>query len=314
MELLFFSAQPHDIYFHWQLEVQITNFRKFGISDKMNVLVWYPTTGLNPTWKDLEIKYPEVKFFYYMDKGVDLGLYIPQLRPQILAQHFKIYEEELRGKAIFYHDSDIIFRELPRFGDLLNDDFVYESDTISYVGSEYLKAKERQGNIPEGEVIQGLADLVGINSEMIANGNANAGGAQYLLKHIDYTFWEDVEDFCVKIRRYLMLEVNKKYFRTENDGFQSWTADMWAVNYALWKRGIETVVTPKLDFSWATDLIQEYHKKPIYHNAGATPVVHPQIFYKGLYIDRKPFGENFSQIDPMFASCMYVEAINEVTI
>jgi hypothetical protein len=41
-DFVFISAQPHDPYMQWQVEVQIVNFRTFGLSDKMHILVWYP--------------------------------------------------------------------------------------------------------------------------------------------------------------------------------------------------------------------------------------------------------------------------------
>lgn len=310
--LIFISAQPHDDYFNWQLEVQVENFREHGISDKMHVLIWYPASGINKGWDVIQSKYPEVQFFFYEDTGVDLGLYIPQLRPHILAKHFYLYKEEFKDKVFFYHDSDIIFRELPNFESLIDDEYCYESDTISYVGSQYLLGKEKQGNIPERLVINGLANIVGLDPEVIATNNENCGGAQYLLKNIDYTFWEDVEKFCIEIRKYLMLYINRTFFKSEDEGYQSWTADMWAVNYALWKRGLQTKVVKELDFSWATDIISRYNEAKIYHNAGAGPANHPAIFYKGNYISRKPFGEDFSKVDPNFCSIKYVEAINKV--
>jgi hypothetical protein len=233
--LTFISAQPHDPYFQWQIEVQIVNFRKHGISDRMHVLVWVPKTGRMPGWEQLEKKYPEVKFFYYLDFGVDLKTYIPQLRPHILKQHFSDFPD-LKNKPVFYHDSDIIFNYLPDFG---------------------------------------------------------------------------VEEDCLKIRKFLMRDVNLKYFRSENEGFQSWCADMWAVNFNLWKRGIETKVTEALDFSWATDHIDSFHRKPIYHNAGATSGS-KNIFYKGAWISKSPIGQKLS-VSQNFASAEYVKAIEQVT-
>ena len=127
--MIFISAQPHDQYFQWQIEVQIVNFRKHGISDKMHILVWYPK-GSNQleNWSNIGKKYPEVKIFLYEDTGVDLGLYIPQLRPHILAKHFDKYPE-LSDEVIFYHDSDIIFNFLPDFEKLCEGETTWQSDT-----------------------------------------------------------------------------------------------------------------------------------------------------------------------------------------
>lgn len=313
--LLFISAQPVDLYFLWQVEVQIVNFRKHGISDKMNVLVWYPEHRRPELegWKNLGIKYPEVKIFAYPDTGVDLGLYISQLRPHILKKHFKVYEEFFKDKTFFYHDSDIIFNFLPDFGKLCEGDICWQSDTSSYLDYTYLHDKEVQGKIPEFEAIDKLAEIGGITRDIIKSYDRKTGGAQSILKGIDYTYWEDVERMSMDIRRafYFGIQgsINNRYFGHENDGFQSWTADMWAVNFSLWKRGIKTDITPELTFSWATDSAQTYKEKPIYHNAGATG--QPGIFYKGAWIGASPIGHTLT-VDPNTASFYYVEAIAEV--
>lgn len=141
------------------------------------------------------------------------------------------------------------------------------------------------------------------------------GGAQYILKGIDYTFWEDVERMCVEIRKkfyYNILgSVNNKYFKSENAGFQSWCADMWAVNFSLWKRGIQTDVTPLLDFSWATDNWETYTKKPIYHNAGALNM-HGNLFRKAKWIEESPIGKSLGLPPKDSANRAYVLAIQEV--
>ena len=88
--MIFLQAVPHDLYFQWQIEVQIVNFRKFEISQNMHICVWYPKGSQElPKWKEIQRKYPEVKIVCYEDSGVNLGLYIPQLRPHNLIKHFE---------------------------------------------------------------------------------------------------------------------------------------------------------------------------------------------------------------------------------
>ncbi len=167
-DIIYLSCQPHDPYFQWQIEVQIVNFRKFGISNQMHILIWYPkgSKQLNK-WLAIKRKYPEVQIFLYEDEGVNLGLYISQLRPHTIKKHFRDENELLKNKAYFYHDSDIIFNYLPDFNELLKDDIIWQSDTSSYLDYDYLKRKEEQGNIPEYEAIQKLADIAGIPIEII---------------------------------------------------------------------------------------------------------------------------------------------------
>ena len=314
--MIFLSAQPWDQYFVWQIEVQITNFRKHNISDKMHVCVWYPGDPNTQLllWKELENKYPEVKFFYYKDEGVNLKLYIPQLRPHILSKHFNKFPE-LSNKVIFYHDSDIIFNYLPDFNSLIHDEINWQSDTSGYLDYNYLRSKEIQGNIPENEAVDLLASIGNTNVNTFKAYKGRTGGAQCILKNIDGEFWKYVERQCIEIRKNFLYgqpdSINSKYFKSENAGFQSWCADMWALNMALWSRGRQTDVTKELDFSWATDNSETFLKKSIFHNAGATGV-QPGVFYKGSWINRSPIGI-IHEINPNLASFHYVEIINEIT-
>lgn len=313
--MIYLSCQPVDSYFLWQVEVQITNFRKFGVSKWMHIVVWYPDhrTKELEAWRDLQDKYPETHFFFYKDEGVNLALYISQLRPHTLKKHFAKFPT-LKNSVIFYHDSDIIFNYLPDFEKLIHDDINWQSDCSSYLDYSYLQRKEKQGNIPDNEAIKTMANIGGITPDIIKTYDRKTGGAQCILKGIDSAFWEDVERQCLDIRTAFCYTVpnsiNKRYFKSENEGFQSWCADMWALNMALWNRGKETNITPLLDFSWATNDYETFKRKPIYHNAGATAQT-PELFYKGNWINKCPFGQEL-KVKPNSASEQYVKAIQEV--
>ena len=342
--MIFISAQPSDIYFVWQIEVQACNFRKHGLSDKMHVLVWFPDNELRAQrgetievvpmeeWMKVAKKYPEVKFSFYKDKGLTLDqlyLYVPQLRPQILARHFDD-NPELKNEVIFYHDSDIIFNFLPDLELLSEGPTNWTSDTSSYLDYDYLHRKEIEGKIPEDEALSVLAKIGNVTIDTYKMYTANTGGAQYILKNIDGDFWRDVERQCIEIRTafthvkegnaikgpknrdFLINSINSKYFECEAAGFQSWCADMWAVNMALWSRNRPTETTPQLDFSWATDNIDTYNKKPIYHNAGATGT-QPGVFYKGHWMTKSPIGKPLTAKKDS-ASWFYVKAIKEAVI
>lgn len=313
--MIYLSCQPIDKYFLWQVEVQIVNFRKFGISGKMHIVVWYPEKRAAEleNWRKLQDKYPETRFFFYPDSGVNLSLYVSQLRPHTLKKHFKTIPE-LSKEVIFYHDSDIIFNYLPDFDKLLEDNINWQSDCSGYLDYNYLRRKEKEGNIPEDEAIKILGNIGKVPLEVIQSYTGKTGGAQCILKGVDSAFWEDVERQCIEIRKTfwwnIPSSINKKYFESENKGFQSWCADMWALNMALWNRGKITNVTPLLDFSWATSSYEEFLKKPIYHNAGATKDT-PELFYKGEWINKNPIGQKITtKINS--ASEQYVKAIQEV--
>lgn len=317
-ELIFISAQPYDFKFTWQIDVQCWNFRDLGILDKYHILVWYPKGHVDFTeWKRLEKKYSEAKFFFYEDEGVDLKTYIPQLRPHILKRHFKIFEQDFKNKTFFYLDSDVIFRELPNFKKLIEGDICWQSNTSGYLDYNYLLSKEKQGNIPNNEAIKKMAEIGNIDIKTIQNYTNKTGGAQYVLKNVDFTFWEDVEKMVIEIRKNfthknvlseLTDSINSKYFDSEEKGFQSWCADMWAVNFSLWKRGIKTDIHKELDFTWATDKVDKWFENKIYHDAGASS---KGLFIKSAWNNVSPVGKNISVLSA-FASWHYVEAIKKV--
>lgn len=314
--LIFLQALPLDQYFRWQIDVQLTNFAKFNILSQTEIIIWYPKHRESELkdWDYLIKKYPTVGFFFYEDSGVDLGLYIPQLRPHSLKKHFALHKERLQDKVFFYHDSDIIFRELPDFESLIKDDINYQSNCSGYLDYSYMRSKELQGGIPDEVAINKFAELGGITISDIKKYDNNTGGAQSLLKGIDSQYWEDVEDISLAIRKAFTFgqpnSFNTKYFKSENEGFQSWTCDMWALNFALWKRNKQTQNTDELDFSWATDSEEIYFKKKIFHNAGVASS-QDGLFYKGEWLVNSPIGKNLVG-KPNTASKYYVDAINNV--
>ena len=140
MKIIFLSAQPDNQYFHWQIEVLIHNFLKVGINPNyIEILFGYYQT---PSTEGLSLakKYPMVRFFFYKIRIFDNFGYIPIIRPDLLEQHFINYPE-LYEEVIFYHDSDIIFRKLPDFDSMYDDQYWYLSNTVSYIGSNYIKSK-----------------------------------------------------------------------------------------------------------------------------------------------------------------------------
>lgn len=338
-ELIITSAQPSDLYFCWQLRVQCANFRKYGYSDKYHPLVWWHDRRLNQEafqneWDKLQDDYPEVTFHFYSDESGDLSEqiarsgYIPLLRPWLLMHHFKKFPE-LEEKAIFYIDSDIVFTQKLDFEPFLNDEVCYLSDTKSYIAASYFDSKikdvapDRMEDYKKIDVLERLTSGVGISRKMAENNELGSGGAQYLLKGINYKFWQRVFSNCLLIRKQLFM-INETYFagnnaqERENKGFQRWCADMWAVLWTLWLVGKETKCPTELDFAWATDLVEKWENVYIYHDAGAStrPIEEGhQLFHKReqRYIDNTitPLQEDLSFVSKKYCSSKYVECIEE---
>lgn len=332
-QLQIITCQPNDSYFIWQLDIQLYNFRKYGYIDKARVLIWKHTDregkkDFADQWKDLEEKYPEAKFFYYEDpsgellrmmKGYD---YIPLLRPWLLARHFREYPE-LSKDAVLYMDSDVVFTKYLDFTPFLDDDICYLSDTSSYISAEYFDSKIKDVKPDKIEayktidVLDEATRLIEINRGVAVKNQQGSGGAQYLLKNIDAPFWERVFAGCAFIRNYLK-SVNRRFFESEDKGFQSWCADMWSVLWNLWFRGLETKCPPEMDFAWATDHISKWDRVYLYHDAGAStrPIREGhRLFHKRelRYLNNvtTPFEEDLSYVSDEYCSKNYVKEIEE---
>jgi len=318
--LVFVSAQPDVPYFHWQTKVYCNNFIEKGIDPKNIHVLFAMVNRETPSEESLEIKSLGVNVYHYNDtRKINEKFYIPSLRPMVLSRWLKDNPE--LSKCYFYHDADIIFRVLPNFEKLIKDDVVYLSDTISYIGHKYIEEccrryESKHTLTKKDELITEMTKVIGIDIDTVKNNQQNSGGAQYLMKNIDHTFWDKVFDDCLNLYN-KMREYHGK-FPIYPGEIQMWTSDMWAVLWNIWLRNIETRVTEDLDFSWATDTLREYNKKPILHMAGVTEDLKTTKFYKGEFINVNPLDklrENinfFDYVDKNSTTIKYVELLKTI--
>jgi hypothetical protein len=293
-EFRYVCVQPDDTYYTWQVHLWLESLKNRNESDKAIVLIFIPKyRDQNPKWQQIIDLYPEAEFHFYKDDNDAvtslLPVYIPVLRPYTLWRHWKTHPE-LKDYAIFYCDSDVLFTEQFDVQQFIDDDVCYLSDTLSYINADYFDSKVRDvlpDKLEEYKTRNVLAELgeqIGITREEAVSKNADSGGAQYLLKDVDADFWYKVMGDCIIIRSYLQ-KINREFFESENRGFQSWCADMWAVLWNLWVNKKEVRVIKEMGFSWAPDPVEKLKTHPIYHNAG---IVGPEMdgykcFYKGKY-------------------------------
>jgi len=214
-ELRFVSAQPDDTYYTWQVHLWIESLRNIGHSDKAIVLIFIPNfREKNQKWQQIIDLYPETEFVFYKDvDGVSskLGVYIPVLRPYVLMKYF--YEHpEMKEKAVFYCDSDVLFTDKFNIDAFIDDGVNYLSDTNSYINASYFDSKINQvlpdklEAYKEIDVLEEITSKVGISREIAEKYNMDSGGAQYLLKNIEGKFWEKMVEDTLEIRRYLLKD------------------------------------------------------------------------------------------------------------
>jgi hypothetical protein len=288
-------------YFVWQTQLWLESLYKLGIEKKAYVIIYVrKDADLIGSWYQMANHYTDVNFLVYYDEGgfvkpEDRALYIPIMRFYCLHRFYSENENIVKTKAVFYCDSDILLLKNFNIEDLLNDDIFYMSDTIGYISASYFDRKKKDvlpdklSEYEKIDVLDTACKIVGIDRSVAEKNEKSSGGAQYVLKYLDASFWEKCYYDCLNIRLYL-ANINKEYFGSEANGFQSWTSDMWAILWNLWYHGKNTQITKKLDFCMATSKYSCLEGSTIYHNAGVTANHDTRkFFYKGNYRDRNPF-------------------------
>jgi hypothetical protein len=312
----YISAQPAIPYYTWQVEVMINNFMEMGVNPNQIDIVCWKKEGVVPeAWSKLANKYA-ARFFFYEDTR-ETSHYISSIRPNILKQHFKEHSY-LENDVIFYHDCDIMFTKPVHewiTDEMINDDIWYGSDVRWYIGHDYILSKGE-------DVLDKMCEIVGIHKQILKDNELNSIGAQYLMKSIDWSFWEEVERDCERLFKDITdmnshkvqldgRTMNEGEVRTPYHPLQIWCADMWALLWQGWKRGITTKTHPNFDFSWGTSSENEYLKMNIFHNAGVTSDS-DGLFYKAKYMNTVPYHDELD-IRNGTASKYYWDMIKNVS-
>jgi hypothetical protein len=317
--MIFVTAQPDVPYFHWQIMVYIHNFIENGVTpNQIHVLLGIISKDGKPTGESLKIKNLGVNVHYYIDDRPQKH-YIPTVKPFLISKWLKDFPEY--GKCFFLHDSDIIFRKLPNFDSLINDEITYLSDTIGYIGYNYIidccnRYESAHPTSGKGQLLNEMADVIGVSVECIECNQENSGGGQYLIKNTDWLLWEKIYADCVPLYDQ-MLDYQRRFPISPGE-IQFWTAEMWSLLWNLWLHGAETRITPEFEFSWATDSIKIYEDKPILHMAGVTSNQKQDKFYKGDFINVNPLDKLkedinfFNYVSPQSSTKKYVEVMKSL--
>jgi hypothetical protein len=253
----FLIALPDKDYFVWQMLVQSANFHKFGYDKDLIYIIGSVDGELNQNlYKIINSRRLNAKFFVYKDERQGVK-YPSTLRPHILSKFFK-NNPEYENETFFYTDPDVIFTKYLNFDKFLKDDIWYLSDTRSYLDSKYVKSKSEK-------LFEEMCNIVGVNPRLVEKNDENTGGAQYIMKNINYEFWDKV--YWDSENLYNHMNSTSNIYNPKHP-IQSWTADMWAVFYNALYFGNKVKVDKDLDFSWATDNEKRWHETYIFHNAG----------------------------------------------
>lgn len=286
-------CQPAIKRFEWELEVCLTNLRSIGFDLRDVVLLFTRHDDFIP--QRLTDKYG-VEVHTYNDLRSDQS-YIPSVKPWLWWQY--LAEDKSReNEEYFYFDSDVIFRKRPDFRKLkARPDRWLCSDTNGYLNLNYIK-RCKNGE----QVLTRMADIVGVTLASLETINHNSGGAQWIINHPTAEYWHKVYADSNRLWH---------YFQIVDSDIQKWTAEMWAQLWNMLYFNIGPVISDELDFCWATDPVKRWNETKIMHNAGVTGDMH-NLFFKGKYTDRVPFGDDLSFVDKLKCSYKYAQAIKAV--
>lgn len=312
--LTFICVQPCIPYYAWQLEVMLTNFKNLRLHEHYSIHILCAYNKNESDWRE-NVKVVQTvneafrdvaHFFYYQDTRQYPIAYIPSIRPNLLKQHF-IQQKNILTNAIFYHDCDISFTKFPDFIEkYIHGDEWYVSDTRSYLDYRYVRSKGE-------DILTEMAGIVGIHPDTIKENTQNSGGCHYILKNVDFDFFDKMEKDCEKLyRRINILNAEKKRQDPSYHELQIWCADMWAILWGAWIRGYKTNIVPEMDFCWATDRIEKWNDKYIFHNAGVTKEMASSVFYKGDFLNKYPYYLNVENYDKSKAAYSYLCLIKEI--
>lgn len=305
-------SQPSTLYYSWQTEILLNNL--LSINFCLNDVEIVCSGSRTNEWNKLASRYA-AKFFFYPNDST--SNYPSISRPNALKKHFKQFPE-LSNEVILYIDCDILFlKPLDWINKYLEDDICYTSDTKWYIGYSYFKSKEKQSEkLNIDDELKQLCSLVNLDFDLIKQNDDHSGGAQYLLKHIDHHFWEEVEKDCHTIYNYFSYytesSINKRYFTSENAGIQSFCADMWAVLWNLWKQNKKTRIVNDFNFAWPGFGYDDKINFNFFHNAGVVNDLEG-LFYKGKFINKLPFDDCQCGLKKDKLSYLYVEKILALT-
>ena len=298
MQLKLISAQPATQYYAWQVEVFLTQLQRFGYDLRtVHVLGGY-IDDIDESWYNLYAAYREVNFFFYTYNNTE---YAPAMQSDMLAQHFHNHQY-LKDCAIFFHDADFVFTKYFDFTPYLQDDKWYFSDTISYIGAEYIKSKDES-------ILDIMCATVGISREVVEANQDNSGGAQKLMKNVTSDYWREVNVHSVNLYD-LLKKVSHIKPSEHQHGIQIWTASMWAELWTAWKRGYDIVVHKDFDFCWATCHVSKWDDLSFFHNAGVSSG-NKGLFYKAHFINDLPYGCDVN-VSTDHCSSKYYELVQSI--
>lgn len=310
--MIYLSCQPAIPRYTWEVEVYLHNFMEMGVNPQsIHVVLGYVNgiTEMPEDWLKLQKGFENVNFYFYPDTRGSDNTYQPSLQAHILEKHWK-QNPWLEKENIFFHDADFLLTKPFDFSPYLSDDFWYFSDTISYIGSDYIRSKGES-------VLDKMCEVAEIDKQMVVERNEHSGGAQKLIKNVPTHYWSKVYWTSMRLWKEIppLSASIKKYKESKGEHYhelQHWTMSMWAELWEGWKLGFETRIPKEFDFMFATNPIEDWDRLAFFHNAGILGSQRETHFFKGDFDRLLPYNLDLPNITDKLATKKYYEWVKKV--
>ena len=282
-------SQPAVLRFEWEIEVAIYALFKIGIAKEDIVILF--SKHSDEVVRNIEKL--GVNVHVYDDKRFDVS-YIPSIKPYLMYRYLE-EDRSRENEAYFFMDSDVIVKEEIVINNPLEGVW-YGSNVGGYLNYDYIVQCDNGTRI-----LKDMADIVGITVEDVKRMNNNSIGAQYIMTKPSSEYFKKVYEDSIRLWIYI---------KDKETNYQKWCQEMVATLWNMPYFEKMPKVSEDMDFTWATDSIEKWNENKIYHNAGVTQDM-KDMFFKGDYINKDPFNEDFSHVNRNKASYEYTKLITE---
>jgi len=273
--LTLICVQPCIKYYAWQVEVMLNNFKDQGITKKYDVRCLF---AYNKNEHDWEEKVSIIK----------------KLEASVIGTASFFYYEDTRVYPISYISSirpNLLKQHFQQFPELSSQPIFYHDCDIVFT------------KFPDF-----FDNLLHDNNWYVSDTRSYIGH-QYIVSKGE----EVLDKMCEIVGIDKSLVEQKESENLYYHELQIWCADMWAILWGAWIRGYDTVIIPEMEFCWATDSIQRWEEKYIFHNAGVVDAMKEKYFYKGQFRDSYPYSIESESYDRKMASYNYYNEIKKTS-
>jgi hypothetical protein len=290
---------PDSPYYLWQALVQMAHFRELGYEEDVHYPIVYfgdrPSDLLLRLWEADEVR---AFLHLYPDTRADTS-YPASMKPWLMGKFFEQFPDEVTS-VYHYLDPDCILTRPMDFTPFAGDDRVWHgSDTRSYTGVEYIRAKGEQ-------LFLDLCQIAGVAPEDVIAHDHNTIGAQYFVRGADADFWFTIERNSIAAYRHMVETTDRYHPAGHRYPIQAWCAEMYLQQFETIRAGFTPVASDLMTFCWANAPAEAWDEHQYFHDAGQ-PEENGRDFCKTTW-QSSPFRKDI-RVSPSSSSYRYVELI-----